>query len=90
MIIQLKNSSLAGYIAAVVVTLMAAGTVFVFSADVNISQELSLEHFYDFPALRQILFFPLAVIIMTAVILSVLLGWLEIAIAAVAATAVRV
>jgi cell division protein FtsW len=51
----------------VVILLMAVGTVFVFSADVKINQELDLRKFYDFPALRQILFFPLAVLIMYAV-----------------------
>ena len=44
----------------VVVLLMALGTVFVFSAGVNISQEFNLQRFYDSPPLRQILFFPLA------------------------------
>ncbi|MHC4913291.1 MAG: FtsW/RodA/SpoVE family cell cycle protein [Planctomycetota bacterium] len=48
------------YIAKVVIILMALGTVFVFSASANISQELNLRSFYDFLALRQILFFPLA------------------------------
>lgn len=44
----------------VIVTLMAVGTVFVFSASANIGQELDLQRFYDYPGLRQILFFPLA------------------------------
>jgi cell division protein FtsW len=48
----------------VVVLLMALGTVFVFSAGVNISQDLDLQRFYDFPALRQILFFPLACVLL--------------------------
>jgi len=51
----------------VVVLLMAVGTVFVFSASANINQELDLQRFYDFPGLRQILFFPLAVIVMYTV-----------------------
>ena len=42
----------------VVVVLMAIGTVFVFSASANISQELDLQRFYDYPGLRQLLFFP--------------------------------
>lgn len=62
-----KVNSLADYIAVVVVLLMAVGTVFVFSASANIGQELDLQHFYDFPALRQILFFPLAVLVMYTV-----------------------
>ncbi len=44
----------------VIVTLMAVGTVFVFSASANIGHELDLRRFYDYPGLRQILFFPLA------------------------------
>jgi len=59
-----RNNSLADYIAAVVILLMAVGTVFVFSAGANISQELDLHKFYDFPVLRQILFFPLACIVL--------------------------
>jgi len=70
-------------IAVVVVLLMALGTVFVFSASANINQELDLQRFYDFPALRQILFFPLAAIIMYAVSsfnyrrFSLANGWLK-------------
>lgn len=44
----------------VIVTLMAIGTVFVFSASANIGQELDLQRFYNYTGLRQILFFPLA------------------------------
>jgi cell division protein FtsW len=62
-----ENNSLARNIEAVVILLMAIGTVFVFSASANISQELDLQRFYDFPALRQILFFPLACAILYAV-----------------------
>ena len=54
-------------IAMVVVLLMAIGTVFVFSAGANVGQGLDLEHFYDYPGLRQIIFFPLACLIMYAV-----------------------
>ena len=64
MVTETKNSSLADGIAMVVVLLMAIGTVFVFSASANLVQELDLRHFYNFPGLRQILFFPLAVAIM--------------------------
>jgi cell division protein FtsW len=60
MLTTTENNSLPGCIAMVVVLLMALGTVFVFSAGVNISQDIDLQKFYDFPALRQILFFPLA------------------------------
>jgi len=45
---------------------MALGTVFVFSAGANISRRLDLRKFYDFQSLRQILFFPLAVLVMYA------------------------
>jgi cell division protein FtsW len=64
MVTETKNSSVADGIAMVVVLLMAIGTVFVFSASANLTQELDLRHFYNFPGLRQILFFPLAVAIM--------------------------
>jgi len=59
-----KDNSAANCIAMVVILLMAIGTVFVFSASANVSQELNLQRFYDFPPLRQILFFPLACLIM--------------------------
>jgi len=45
---------------------MALGTVFVFSAGVNINQDIDLRRFYDFPALRQLLFFPLACVLLYA------------------------
>ncbi|MHC4645793.1 MAG: FtsW/RodA/SpoVE family cell cycle protein [Planctomycetota bacterium] len=61
---KVKNNSLANDIGAVVILLMAVGTVFVFSAGANISQAFELRKFYDFQSLRQILFFPLAVIVM--------------------------
>jgi len=67
----------------VVIFLMAIGTVFVFSASANISQKLDLQRFYDFPALRQILFFPLAVLLMYIVSsfnyrsFSLANGWLK-------------
>lgn len=60
----IKDNSLPDYIAAVIVLLMAAGTVFVFSASANISQYLDLQKFYEFTALRQILFFPIACIVL--------------------------
>ena len=83
MLTATKDNSLHDYIAVVVVLLMAAGTVFVSSASANISQELSLQRFYDFPALRQILFFPLAVLVMYTVScfnyrrFSASAGWLK-------------
>lgn len=70
-------------IAMVVILLMTVGTVFVFSAGANISREFRLDRFYDFQPLRQILFFPLAVIVMCSVSsldyrrLSLRKGWLK-------------
>ena len=55
---------IADSIAAIVILLMAIGTVFVFSASLNIEQGIELEKFYDYTGLRQILFFPLACLIM--------------------------
>lgn len=63
---MIKNSSLQDYIFIVVVALMAIGAVFVFSAGADISQQISPQNFYRFPALRQLLFFPLAVMVMLA------------------------
>jgi cell division protein FtsW len=78
-----KDNPVADYIAMVVVLLMALGTVFVFSASANIKQELDLRRFYDFQALRQILFFPLAAAVMYTVSFfnyrrfSLVNGWLK-------------
>jgi len=83
MVTVIRKSSTADYIAMVVVLLMATGTIFVFSASANISQELDLQRFYDFPAIRQILFFPLACLVMYTVScfnyrrLSLANGWLK-------------
>ncbi len=66
MVTILKNKSPADYIAMIVVLLMAFGTVFVFSASANVGQELDLHRFYDLPSLRQILFFPIACLIIYA------------------------
>jgi len=83
MFTTISDNPLGDCIAVVVVILMALGTVFVFSASANINQELDLQRFYDFPALRQILFFPLAAIIMYMVSsfnyrrFSLANGWLK-------------
>jgi cell division protein FtsW len=61
------DNPLARNIAMVVILLMALGVLFVFSADVNIGKGLNLRQFYGFPALRQILFFPLAFIVLYVV-----------------------
>ena len=66
MIHSVRNSPVAESIAMVVVLLMAIGTVFVFSAGANIGLELDFKRFYDYTSLRQIMFFPLACLIMYA------------------------
>ncbi len=64
MISTSSDNPVADCIAMVVIVLMAIGTVFVFSASANIGQEFDLQRFYDYPGLRQLLFFPLACLIM--------------------------
>ncbi len=59
-----EPNPLPDYIAGTVSILMALGTVFVFSASANVSQQLNLHQFYNYHHLRQVIFFPLAVIIM--------------------------
>jgi len=66
MIDSIRSNPVAESIAMVVVLLMAIGTVFVFSAGANIGLELDLKRFYDYTSLRQIMFFPLACLIMYA------------------------
>jgi cell division protein FtsW len=48
----------------VTLTLMAIGTVFVFSAGANVSGQYDWKRFYEFTTLKQLLFFPAAVGIM--------------------------
>lgn len=67
MLTEYKQSSLANYIAMAVYTLMAIGAVFVFSASANLNQSNNLQRFYTTPAFRQIIFFPLALIIINLV-----------------------
>lgn len=57
---------LADAIAMVVLFLMATGAVMVFSAGASLGHEFDLRHFYDFPGLRQIMFFPVAVAVLFA------------------------
>jgi len=61
---KIQTRFVAEYIAMVVLVLMAVGTVSVFSASAAVGRQPSLERFYEFPALRQILFFPLAFAVM--------------------------
>ncbi|KPL23793.1 MAG: hypothetical protein AMJ75_05320 [Phycisphaerae bacterium SM1_79] len=83
MITPIRENPLADRIAMVVVLLMAAGTVFVFSASANIGHGIDLRRFYEYASLRQILFFPLACLIMyTCSVLdyrrlSLAKGWLR-------------
>jgi len=58
------RSRLSNVIAMVILFLMATGAVMVFSASANLGNDLDLRRFYDFPGLRQILFFPLAVAVL--------------------------
>jgi cell division protein FtsW len=51
----------------VVLLLMATGTVFVFSAGATLSGDFDLGQFYNFTTLKQLVFFPLAVLVMYAV-----------------------
>ena len=67
MLTTIRNNSLARYIEVVVVLLMAVGTVFVFSASANVGRDIDLQRFYDFPTLRQLLFFPLACVLLYTV-----------------------
>ena len=60
------RSRLADAIATVILFLMATGAVMVFSAGANLGHEFDLRRFYDFPGLRQIMFFPIAVVLLFA------------------------
>jgi cell division protein FtsW len=51
----------------VVLLLMATGTVFVFSAGATVSGDYDLSQFYNSTTLKQLIFFPLAVIVMYVV-----------------------
>jgi cell division protein FtsW len=64
MVLTIRNNPVSDGIAMIIVLLMALGTVFVFSASANVSQDIDLQKFYDYASLRQILFFPLACLIM--------------------------
>jgi cell division protein FtsW len=60
------DTPLPSRIAAVVMVLMAAGTIFVFSASTSLGQHLDLDHFFEYQGVRQMIFFPLAAIVMLA------------------------
>ncbi|MBL7106361.1 MAG: FtsW/RodA/SpoVE family cell cycle protein, partial [Phycisphaerae bacterium] len=61
---MIQNRSIQDYIFVIVVALMAIGALFVFSAAADINQQIQLDNFYRFTALRQLMFFPLAVMVM--------------------------
>ena len=58
------NTRSANGIGAVVMILMAIGTVFVFSASTSLGQQLDLDRFFEYQGVRQIVFLPLAVLVM--------------------------
>ncbi len=62
--IQQPENSLPRQIAMVTITLMAIGVVFVFSASANVTENIELKKFYEYTSLRQLLFFPLAILVM--------------------------
>lgn len=64
MLTTTRDNLVADYIAAVVVLLMAIGTVFVFSASANITHELDLQRLYNSQAGRRMLYFPLACLVL--------------------------
>ena len=66
MLTNARYNQVANCTAAVVVLLMAVGAVFVFSASASVAGELDIHKFYDYPALRQIFFFPLACMVLFA------------------------
>ena len=61
-----RENPVANLISMTVVVLMAVGTVFVFSADASVAQEINISKFYKYPSLKQIVYFPLACIILFA------------------------
>ena len=67
-IVEMEDSEGLGWrIGLVVITLMATGTIFVFSAGVDIARGINLAQFYESANLRKALFFPLAVAVMIGV-----------------------
>lgn len=58
------NGLLDYWLEIVVLLLMATGTVFVYSAGATVDQQLDLSRFYEFTTLKQLLFFPGAVLVM--------------------------
>ncbi|HSV27395.1 MAG TPA: putative lipid II flippase FtsW [Sedimentisphaerales bacterium] len=61
-----RESRLDKPLALVVTILMAIGTVMVFSASQNLTRVLDWRQFFQYAMLRQLLFFPLAIVVMYA------------------------
>ena len=61
---RIASGKVAYFIEAAVLVLMAMGTVFVFSAGADVSSSYDFHHFYEFTTLKQLMFFPLAVMVM--------------------------
>jgi cell division protein FtsW len=59
-----SSNPVAYMIEIVVLLLMAIGTIFVFSAGADVTTSYALQDFYSFTTLKQLIFFPLAVVIM--------------------------
>jgi cell division protein FtsW len=59
-----ESNSLREYICFVTVCLMAIGTIFVFSAGVDVVRGIDFKNFYQSANLRKVLFFPAAVAVM--------------------------
>jgi cell division protein FtsW len=67
-LVELDNRENLGWrIGLVVIILMAIGTVFVYSAGVEVSKGANLAKFYESANLRKVLFFPLAILVMMLV-----------------------
>ena len=62
--IEIKSNRFSFAAEIVVLTLMAVGTVFVFSAGASVKSDYSLKEFYNFTTLKQLCFFPAAVLVM--------------------------
>jgi cell division protein FtsW len=62
-----ESNSLREYICFVTVCLMAIGTIFVFSAGVDVVRGIDFKNFYQSANLRKVLFFPAAVAVMLLV-----------------------
>jgi cell division protein FtsW len=64
-VVEMDNKEGLGWrIGSVVIALMAIGTIFVFSAGVDVARDINLSRFYESANLRKVLFFPLAVAVM--------------------------